>query len=329
MRKRQKAECDEWSQELKDSYALGDQSPPGSDSNEVEEFDDLNPTPAEYMLQKLILLSDLSHQKVPAIPSEPDPLERMELAMGREHNMMAANDDRANLHTNHTSRCGGGTTWLHYRVEYWESPRRVGCGLEPTSFTSTEWARKAATKELHRQEELHKRLEHQQALQRQRAEQLAAKQGQESMEEQARAATECVAKAERGAAIEAAHVEGFNMLKCTHEGCINMTVHGFHLHVAATNERLRKDSALQKKEKRKNMCKKTKTVRVGRNQLASSSTRRSNLEEAERTIHSHYAWVKSQPTPPCGHTLEALKSGFDSHPHVNCYNPITDELKWH
>ena len=206
MRKRKKAECDEWSQELKDSYALGDQPPPGSDSNEVEEFDDLNPTPAEYMLQKLIVLSDLCHQKVPAIPSEPDSLERMELAM------MAANDDRANLHTDHTSRCGGGTIWLHYRVEYWESPRRVGCGLEPTSFTSTEWARKAATEELHPQEELHKRLEHQQALQRQRAEQLAAKQGQERIEEQTRAATECVAMVERGVAIQTAHVEGVNML---------------------------------------------------------------------------------------------------------------------
>ena len=48
-------------QELKDSYELGDQSPPGSNSNEVEEFDDLNPTPAEYMLQKSILLTDLCH----------------------------------------------------------------------------------------------------------------------------------------------------------------------------------------------------------------------------------------------------------------------------
>ena len=47
MRKRQKAEYVEWSQELEDSYVLGDQLPPGSDSNEVEEFDDLNPTPAK------------------------------------------------------------------------------------------------------------------------------------------------------------------------------------------------------------------------------------------------------------------------------------------
>ena len=37
-----------------------------------------------------------------------------------------------------------------------------------------------------------------------------------------------------------------------------MTVHGFHLYVAATNERLRKDSALQKKENERTCAKKPK-----------------------------------------------------------------------
>jgi len=335
MRKRLRADHEEWEQERKNSYALSGQLPPDSHSDE-EAQDDLAPIIGAYLQHQHSLLCGVELE--PLAESDQDQLESAATkAIEKEHSMMMANDDRANSYTHYTKRSHDGITWLHYRVDYWASARRAGCELEPTSLTSTEWARKAATKELRRQEELQKRLEHRQALQRQRAEQLAAEEEQEHIQAQARIEAERAAKPRREAAINDAHVGGFDMLKCTHEGCINMTVHNFHSHVSATKERWRKDSALQKKEKRKNMCKKTKSVRascVPRKQLACKASRLTNLQEGIKTIHNYYAWMKSISrgdiqTPSCGHTLEALKSAFDSHPHLNSYDPTTDELKWH
>jgi hypothetical protein len=340
MRKRLRADHEEWEQERKDSYELSGQLPPDSHSDE-EAQDDLAPIIGAYLQHQYSLLCGVEPK--PLAESDQDQLESAATkAMEKEHSMMMANDDRANSYTNHTkrNRSHDGITWVHYKVEYWASARRAGCELEPTSLTSTEWARKAATKEFRRQDELQKRLEHRQALQRQRAELLAAEEEQEHIQAQARIEAERAAKPRREAAINDAHVEGFNMLKCTHGGCINMTVHHFHLHVSATKERWRKDNALQKKEKRKNMCKKTKSVRAScmpRKQMACKASRLTNLQEGIKTIHDYYAWVKlvsrggiQNPSfHSCGHTLEALKSAFDSHPHLNSYDPTTDELKWH
>ena len=115
MRKRLRADHEEWEQERKNSYALSGQLPPDSHSDE-EAQDDLAPIIGAYLQHQHSLLCGVELE--PLAESDQDQLESAATkAIEKEHSMMMANDDRANSYTNSlsavmTASRGSITEWI-------------------------------------------------------------------------------------------------------------------------------------------------------------------------------------------------------------------------